>query len=140
MLLKDSVEAKKVDHYDISLEVARFDWEVPARYQQLRVELWRRNSGTGVGPNHIYNMSGHYTVVLKVTDNAGNFNTYTAIVSVEEPFNQLILVIIGVMISVLVGAVIYSLRKRKSNQRNKHEIIEESTDSGSISGSLGSLV
>jgi len=79
-------------------------------------------SGTGVIVNHVYARPGNYTVTLKVTDVAGNFNTHTTIITVEEPFNLLlviyVIIIMGAVTCVTVWVVIKQKRKLQKAARH----------------------
>jgi PKD repeat protein len=71
-------------------------------------------TGIGITTNHNYATSGNYTVTLKVSDNASNFNTHTTVITVEEPFNPLFIGIVVAMLGfVIVSIVVWIVTKRK---------------------------
>ena len=79
------------------------------------------NTGTGVTTSHTYGTEGNYIVTLAVTDAAGNSNTVTIVITVEEratagfPY----WIIIPIIIAVIVAAVViwYFLKKRKPKEK-----------------------
>ncbi len=79
------------------------------------------NTGTGITTSHTYETEGSYTVTLAVTDAAGNSNTVTIVITVEEraaagfPY----WIIIPIIIAVIVAAVVvwFFLKKRKPKEK-----------------------
>jgi hypothetical protein len=75
--------------------------------------------GTGMTISHVYAMSENYTVTLKIMDNAGNFNTYTTLITVEEPFNLMFIVAIVAILGLMIastGVWIFTKRKKENSK------------------------
>jgi Tol biopolymer transport system component/chitodextrinase len=77
------------------------------------------NTASGVTPNHTYGTVGNYTVTLTVRDAAGNSDTHTILIIVEEgaeagfPFWILIPIIIAVVVLVW----FFFLKKRQPKEK-----------------------
>jgi len=51
---------------------------------KYRWDFGDTNNGGGISPSHVYHEAGNYTVVLTVTDNAGDTNTYSKDITVRS--------------------------------------------------------
>ncbi len=107
-MIGETITFNASSSFDVSGIIIKYEWD-----------FGDGTTETGITTSHSYTKSGNYTVVLKVTDNAGNFNEYTAFITFKEPFlvNPLwILAITGLIIGFL-GVWIITKRRRKTMQK-----------------------
>jgi len=75
---------------------------------------------TEANPVHVYKKSGDYVVTLKVTDEDGATNSITKSITITEPINYPLYILIFIAIVSIIGVIVYFKRSGKKPNPEKN--------------------